>query len=229
MAGARFPPKRELLRSLQFFSKLDERDIDSLAGHARTERHPAGSLIFAKGSPGRSMMTVLHGSVRISSSSASGKEVVLNIVNPGEVFGEIALLDGRERTADAVAIADCDLLVLDRRDFLPVLLGKPEFCVALLELLCRRLRQTSVQVEDALFEKLDSRMAKALLRLAGAAKEAAVPAPVPIRISQQQLANMVGASREGVNRMLRIWERDGIVELKKGSIVIHETGRLIEP
>ena len=226
MRNVTFDEKYKLLANLSLFAHLDRDELAALATHARVDHHHAGSTIFLKGSPGRCMMAVLHGSVRISSPSAGGREVVFNIINPGDVFGEIALLDGLERTADATAPTDCDLLVLDRRDFRPVLLRHPDFCVALLELMCHRLRQTSMQVEESMFERLDSRTAKALLRLARTAGEAASPAPVSLRLSQQQLGNMVGASRESINRLLRAWQREGLVDLAKGCIVIRDPAAL---
>jgi CRP/FNR family transcriptional regulator, cyclic AMP receptor protein len=227
MRSATFCEKRKFLENLPLFARLDRNELAALATRARVEHHSAGSTVFLKGSPGRCMMAVLRGGVRISSPSAGGREIVLNVINPGQVFGEIALLDGLERTADAVAIMDCDLLVLDRRDFRPVLLRRPDFCVGLLELLCQRLRQTSLQVEDALFERLDSRVAKALFRLACPPGQAAPAGPIPLQLSQLELGNLVGASRESINRTLRAWQREGIVELAKGSIVILDVNALI--
>src|SRR5271169_5000414 len=110
------------------------------------------------------MMLVLRGSVRISSISLAGKEIVLNIISAGEIVGEIALLDGGERSGDAVAIDDCELLVLNRRDFIPFLDNRPDICLMLIRILCQRLRHTSEQVEDVLFRHLEARIAKALLQ-----------------------------------------------------------------
>src|SRR5947207_4349571 len=109
--------KRKLFEGHALFGILSAKDVDALLLHARFEHYPAGRLIFAKGSPGRSMMAVLAGNIRISSASSNGHEVVFAILNAGEIFGEMALLDGGERTADATAMNDCDLLVLDQRDF----------------------------------------------------------------------------------------------------------------
>ncbi len=100
----------------------------------------------------------------MSSVSLDGKEIVLNIMHPGEIFGEIALLDGEERSADAVAMNDCELLVLNRRDFIPILEKRADICMMLIKILCQRLRQTSEQVEDVLFRHLEGRIAKALLQ-----------------------------------------------------------------
>src|SRR5437879_4031466 len=112
--------EREMLfEGHALFGHLGPNDIDALLSHARLEHHPAGRTIFMKGSPARSMMAVLAGSIRISAAAPGGREVVLAIINAGEIFGELALLDGGARTADATAMMDCDLLVIDQRDFIP--------------------------------------------------------------------------------------------------------------
>src|SRR5579884_2948825 len=153
--------KIKLFEGHALFGQLTPDDIDALLSHARFEHHRAGEVIFAKGSPGRSMMAVLDGSIRISSTAGAGREVVLAILHAGEIFGEIALLDGGERTADAIAMNDCDILIIDHRDFIPFLERRGDLCVKLLRILCRRLRQTDEQVEAALFERLEGRVAKA--------------------------------------------------------------------
>src|SRR5215469_9301068 len=106
---------RNLFEQHGFFGQLSQSDLDAVLSHARVEHHGAGELIFAKGSPGRSMMAVLRGSVKISLPSVAGREIVLAINNAGEIFGEMALLDGSERTADATAMTECDLLDIDQR------------------------------------------------------------------------------------------------------------------
>jgi len=108
------------------------------------------------------MIAVLQGEVKIVSLSPTGKEVVLNVIHAGEVFGEIAVIDGKERSAGASATTDCDLLIIDRRDVLPIFERHPEICMMLMQVLCQRLRRTSEQVEDVLFRSLEARAAKAL-------------------------------------------------------------------
>ena len=216
--------KRKLFETHAFFGQLGPADRDSLIARARLEHYPSGREIFAKGSPGRSMVAVVSGSVRISSTSAGGKEVVLAIVHAGEIFGEIALLDGGERTADATAMTDCDLLVIDHRDFVPFLERRSDVCLLLLKLLCQRLRRTNSYVEEALFEQLGGRVAKALLRLA--ADEGTGDGPISLHLSQQELAQMIGATRESVNKQLHVWQRAGLVDLGKRLIVLRDPGAL---
>jgi CRP/FNR family transcriptional regulator, cyclic AMP receptor protein len=212
-----------------FFGMLSGSEIDGLLTYARVVRYRAGSEIFAKGSPGSSLMAVLKGAVRISSPSETGREITLNLIHQGEIFGEIALLDGRGRTTDAIAMSDCELLVLNRRDFMPFLQRRPEICIKVIELLCQRLRQTSGQVEELSFWHLESRLAKALLRLAQEHDKSPEPnSPVNLRITQRELGNMVGGSREHVNKQLQAWQKSGIIEIGKGEIIIHDADELAE-
>lgn len=210
--------KRKLFETHGFFDQLSEGDLDILLSHARTEQHPAKHLIFAKGTPGRSMMAVLHGRVKISSPSDAGREIVLAVLEAGEIFGEMALLDGSERTADATAMTDCTLLVIDQRDFLPFLERRFDLCIKLLRLLCRRLRQSNEHIEGVLFEKLDTRLAKALVRLSSPIGPGRTSGR--IQISQTELANMLGASREAVNKQLHVWQRAGLLAINKREIAI---------
>src|SRR6201981_3640272 len=120
--------KRQILQRHFLLGKLCPNEIDALISYARVERYSAGREIFAKGSPGQCLMAVLRGSVRISSLSVGGKEIVFTIFNAGDIFGEIAVLDGEERSADATAMTDCELLVLNRRVFSPVLAGHVDLC-----------------------------------------------------------------------------------------------------
>lgn len=221
MPGPTANEKRKIFEGHALFGKLPEQDLDALLSRARVERYPAGTQIFAKGSPGRSMMAIIDGSVRISTPYGGGRELVLAMLHSGEVFGEIALLDGEDRTADATAIADCQLLVLDQRDVIPFLERRGDLCLLLLRVLCQRLRQTNQRIEDAVFDRLDGRIAKALLRLAKAAPAGnAAMAPKTLRVSQQELADMVGTTRESINKQLHVWQRVGIVGLGKRLITI---------
>jgi CRP/FNR family cyclic AMP-dependent transcriptional regulator len=215
--------QRQLLKNHLLFGRLGDAEIGELLTHARLEHYAAGDEIFAKGSPGQSMMAVLRGSVKMTSLSPEGRELVFNIMEAGEIFGEIALLDGRERSADAVALTDCELLVLYRRDFLPFLERRADICIMLLEMLCQRLRHTSEQVEDVSFVTLGSRVAKALLRLAHPEGTNAKPA---VHVTQQELGHIVGGARESVNRQLQAWQKAGLIELRKGTIAIRDVGGL---
>jgi CRP/FNR family transcriptional regulator, cyclic AMP receptor protein len=227
MATVQMLDKRKLLANHCLLGHLTPSDLDKLVSYARVVSYRADDSIFLKGSPGTGMMAVIAGRVKITAPSPDGKEVILNLINPGEIFGEIALLDGKERTADAVALTDCELMVLERRDFLPFLHSRPELCVRLLAILCERLRRTSEQVEEILFLELPGRFARSLLRLAQSHGErVAAGTRITLPLSQREFGEMVGISREGINKQLHAWQRDGWVALDKGEIVIRDMAAL---
>ncbi len=193
----RYVDRREIFAQHAFFRGLADSAIDELVARSRIERCRRGKTIFRRASPGSAMMAVLRGSVKICTVSRGGKEAVLNVIGAGQVFGEIAVLDGGPRTADAVALVDSDILVLDRRDFLPVMRAHPELAQRLLEVLCGRLRKTSEQLEDSFFLDMPGRLAKALLtaRMDG-------PSGAQVQLTQRELGEMIGTARESVNKVL---------------------------
>jgi CRP-like cAMP-binding protein len=214
--------RRDALRRSRLFARLTDGEIDSILAHAMVRRYEEGDQIFAKGDPGNSMMAVLRGRVTISSPSADGRQVVLTTMREGDVFGEIALLDGKERTADATAAADCELLVVPRHSLLALLDRHPELCIDFLVVLCERLRTTNEQVEDLAFLELEARLAKALLRLEEENGRSARERAAGVKISQRALGEIAGGSRESVNKHLQDWKRAGIIAIERGSIVIRD-------
>jgi len=178
----------------------------------------AGETIFLMGSPGGSMMAVLSGTVRISIPSPEGREIVLAVLQPGEVFGEIALLDGKERTADARAMTACDLAVLERRDVLEFLGRQPNAWPRVVEVLCDRLRAADLQMAEVAMQQLPVRLAKVLLRMTSV-ETLSRPAD-RVQVSQRELGNIVGAARESVNKCLSEWQRSGWVRIDRTSITI---------
>lgn len=196
-------------------------DRQALAAYAQPVRFDAGAVIFQHGDPGDSLMAVVRGRVKICRHSIDGKELVLNFIKPGEVFGEIALLDGEPRTADAVAMETCELLVLRRGDFVPFLARHPHVAERLIALLCQRLRRTSTHLEDTLFLEAPARLARALLNLAeGLGIPAKSGVCIDIRLSQQQLGAVVGLTRESVNKWLGEWQRAGWITIKQGYVTV---------
>lgn len=218
---------RAVLANHGLLEDLAPADLDRLAQLAATRSFAAGEAVFSKGDPGEAMMAVLCGRVRISCCSVDGREMVFAMFGPGDVFGEIAMLDGGERTADAVAIEPTELVVVRRRDFMPFLAGNAELCLKLLVMLCERVRRTSEQIEDFSFLPVGRRLAKRLLCLAdyfGCPADAGVQITVPL--SQQMLAGMMGTSREWVNKTLRTWTADGLIDADRGRIVIRDRAAL---
>lgn len=203
------------------FEQLSSDNIEALAKLASTRTYQKTEVVFMKGDSGDALMAVLSGRIRICSYSADGREVVLNVMNPGEVFGEIAMIDGGPRTADAFAMEKTELLILARREFMPFLEQNPQISVKLLQVMCERLRWTSSQVEDFFFLHLGPRLAKRLLYLAEHQKNKTnVSETAAIRFPQHLLASMIGTSREAVNKQLRAWQEAGLIDIHRGSITL---------
>lgn len=207
--------KVALLRRHILFHDLDLTVCEGLAANAKMKCVARGATIFYKGDPGTCLFAVYHGVVQLAAALAEGKSTVFNQIGRGDIFGEIALLDGQPRTADALALTDCKLLIIERRDFLPLLRSVPELTIKLLELLCARLRCTSEQVEDLTFLDLKGRLAKTLLRFAKYS-----PHGREIAASQADLSQSVGMTREMINKQLRAWVKDGWIEVERRRIVL---------
>jgi len=208
-------------RQSSILDSLADGERERLRALASRRRYGDRQTVFAKGDPAKGMYWVAEGRVRIVTNSAEGKEVILRVLGPGEIFGEIAMLDGGERTADAVADGAAELMHVGRADFMAFLEGNPKLCIELLELVCGRLRSTSEQLEDFSFLDLRARLAKRLLQLAGDGDGEGA-----IALSQQTLAAMMGTTREAVNKQLRTWEEEGAVALGRGSVIILDAAAL---
>jgi CRP-like cAMP-binding protein len=209
--------KESLLRSHPFFKALDDRIVDRLAPRALTRKVKKGTLLFRKGDAGTNLYAVGAGVVRVSAPSDQGKDTVFNLIVPGEIFGEIAFLDGGPRTADAVMIESGELMVIERRDFLPLLRDYPELAVRLLEILCGRLRRTSERIEDVVFLGLKARLAKTLLYLH---ERSSSGRQQTLKVTQREISQLVGVSRESANKQLRKWQRQKWVKLERGGLSI---------
>jgi CRP-like cAMP-binding protein len=213
--------RRTALQGSALFAAMRPEELDEILNFASERRVRRGQTIFQRGDNGSSMVVVLRGRVRISSVSGEGKEVTLNVIDPGQIFGEFALLDGKPRSADATASEDTLLLVVERRHFLPFLARNHDLTLRLLVVLCERLRRTSMALEEIALLDLPGRLARVLLKLAD---DYGRPTPsgtrIDLKLSQRDLSNLVAATRESVNKLLRTWRDDGSVELEEGFIVL---------
>jgi CRP-like cAMP-binding protein len=217
--------KREALLTSPFFRPMHSEELDEIIGFASDRRVPRGTVMFNKGDPGSSMMVVLAGRVRISNVSADGKEVTLNMIGPGEIVGEFALLDGKPRSADATAIEDTTLLVVERQQFLPFLLRDPSLVERLLVVLCDRLRRTSLALEEIALFDLPARLARLLMKLAAdygrpLPREQGGGVRIDVKLSQRDLSTLVASTRESVNKQLRIWRETGTIDQRDGYLIV---------
>jgi CRP-like cAMP-binding protein len=215
-----------VLRQHPIFRDLGSDALDQLCRYAKHMSLKRGATICSKGDPGNSLFAVISGTVKISVSSPDGRNAILNLINAGDTFGEIAVLDGQPRSTDAIANTNCELFVIDRRDFMPFLRSQPELAMKFIELLCARLRWTSDQVEQVILQDLPGRLASALLGLTE--KRKLEPQSRTIAITQQEISEMVGMTRESINKQLRIWASRGWVRLEHGAIVVLDTASLRE-
>jgi CRP-like cAMP-binding protein len=215
----------EALRDSFLFPLLgpEERTRFIAAAHPRSWR--AGAAIFVMDDPGTSMMLVRTGTVRIGYPTPEGRTFLLAELGPGSVFGEIALLDGGPRSADATAATDCTILAFERRDFLPLLEHNWQLAEAVLRVICGRLRSADAHIADLAFFDLPGRLAKTLIARAHPASSGG---QATITDTQGALAAMVGGSREAVNRCLRKWQKDGLVAMGDGRIVLSDPEALAE-
>ncbi len=219
--------KREALLTSAFFNHMKPSELDELIASSNERRVGRGTLIFSKGDPGSFMLAVLSGHIRVCAVSLEGREVTLNVIGPGEIVGEIALLDGKPRSADAVAAEDSTMMVIERHVFLPFLLRHEGLVERMLVVLCDRLRRTSTALEEIALFDLQARLARLLMKLG---QDYGRPVPLGVRIdlklSQRDLSTLVASSRESVNKQLRIWRDAGIIELDAGHVVLRNQDAL---
>lgn len=194
------------------FCGVDAEAFDHLQRFLTVVGARKGDTIFRKGDPGEFMMLIVEGDVKIVSPSGDGKEVLLNLLGKGDIFGEIAMLDGLARSADAIARSDCALARLARRDVLAVIERYPSVGLNFISFLCRTLRHVSGHLDDVMFLDVAGRLARAVGRVG---KENGI-----VDLTQQELAQAIGVSRESVNQVLRAWQFRHFVRLEKGRVNI---------
>ncbi len=212
-----------LLASNKLFRHLKGDQLAGLARYTRLQSFSHNQPIFRQEDSGSTMMAVISGLVRISRLSVASKEVVFSILTPGSFFGEMALLDGGPRSANATALGDTELIVLDRRDFVPFLQHNPTVAIGMLEVLCQRIRRTDEQVEDSLFLLCEARLAKVLLHLADQfGKETPDGICIDFPMSQRELGNFVGLTRESINKQLVEWREAGLIAMSGKLITIRD-------
>lgn len=217
---------RELLRRASLFAGLDDAALASLAGHLRRRTFRRDTMIFHKDQAGDALYIVESGRVRLFVPAEGGEELTVDIAGPGEVFGELALLDGRPRSASAEAVDDTVAYTIDRETFKQALATTPGLAAALIELLSARLRHVTAYAESLAFMDVHSRVARALLELADRYGVAGDGIEIDLDLTQAELATMVGATRERVNRALAVFRSQGLVELRGRKIVLRDPARL---
>jgi CRP/FNR family cyclic AMP-dependent transcriptional regulator len=210
-----------MIESSSLFKGLPGDIIDKIAKLRVSRRLEPGAVLFRKGDAGDALYGVMTGRLRIHANGVDGRDALLNIMGPGDIFGEIALIDGLPRTADATAIDRVELMMLRRAEFLELVRRENELSLHLLQLTCRRLRWLSDMVEDATFLSAPARLAKRLLHLAeqnGERNDDGIR--INLRLSQQAIGELAGLSRETTNKHLRNRLRLGWISLKRETVVL---------
>jgi CRP-like cAMP-binding protein len=215
------PADATTLGRVPLFSGLAEADLAALAGRLRSRRYGRGEAVFLHGDPGTSLCIVETGRVKLGFTSAEGREVIFDVVGPGEEFGELALLDGEPRSADAVALEASTLLLLHREEFIRYVEHHAGFALQLIGILSRRLRRDAELMQDAIFLDVPARVARTILRLAAddTATEQDGQRVTP-QLYQSDLAGLVGTTRETLNKWLGIYETQGLIRQQKGRIAV---------
>jgi CRP/FNR family cyclic AMP-dependent transcriptional regulator len=221
--------KCDLLAKSLLFRQLQTDDLDKLARFSKFKLVKAKEVIFNKAEPGNQMAVIVKGRVKMSTLSEEGREMTFGVLEAGEIFGEISLLDGKQRSATITTLEPTELLVIDRRDFIPFLEQYPKVAIKLLSTLAQRLRLTNENFEDVLFRNLPARLAKRFLTLAeNYGEQAETGTKITLKLSQQEIGNLVGTSRESVNKQMRAWEDEGILKFEKGYLTLLHSGKLEE-
>jgi CRP-like cAMP-binding protein len=207
----------EALAHVPLFADVAPQHLRGLAEVLRPRHYRKGETVFVAGDPGTSLCVIDCGRVKLSLSSADGREVILDLLGPSDVFGELALLDGEPRSADAVALEPTTLLLLHRDAFLRFLHERPEVAITLLGVLSRRLRRDAQLIQDAAFLDVPSRLARTILRLA-VADESGIRRTA--RLTQTDLAAAAGTTRETLNKWLGFFADQGLIRWQNSRVTV---------
>jgi CRP/FNR family transcriptional regulator, cyclic AMP receptor protein len=216
-----------ILERTRLFRGLPPATIQRISALSIRRSYGNGAVIFSQADPGDALYGVVTGKIRISASARDGREMFLNIMEPGDTFGEIALLDGRPRTATASATMPSELIIITREHFLELLRREPELVSHVVQLLCERIRWTSGLAEESALLSVPERLARRLLSL-GKLHGRETANGAELRISQEEVARFMGLSRQAVNQYLQHWKAQGWLALGRGKIVIVDEHALRE-
>ena len=220
---------RRILSEHELLGHLKPKELTKLLTYARVQRFGAGEILFRKGDRGDKLFVVLSGRIMIGTRLGPGKVNVLDVLGEGRIFGEVALLDGAERAADAVALVESRLMVLERGDFVSFMDDHREAAQRLMAALCKRVRSISEpeSYQAVRFAKLPVRLAKKLLLLAEVHGESTRQGVrIDLKLLQGDLGKMTGTSREGINKQMRSWRKQRLIEDDAGTITISNLKQL---
>ena len=221
--------KIELLQSVALFWDLSEEELGYISQKMIARHYESGKFIFLEDSEGEQCFFVIKGSVKVTRLSKDGREVILAMLNEGEFFGELALLDGESSSANVIALEETEVLTLNREDFLVVLHDYPQIAIQLLKEMADRLRKSDRQIASLSLSDAEKRIALCIIRFAdeqGIIKRGQVSIPkMPI---QQDIANMAGTSRETVSRAINVLEKEHYIKRQGRELLILDYKQFIK-
>jgi CRP/FNR family transcriptional regulator, cyclic AMP receptor protein len=224
-------PREDVLKFLKgstFLGLLSDQALQALVRGGRAKKYAAGEVISRRGDEGDYVLVVLSGSLKIKNTTHDGRDVGLNFLGIGDVAGEIAVLDGGERTADIIALEETEVFVIHRRDVLPTLIGHPQAMLAMVEVLCDKLRTATAMIEDST-HNMTGRVARGLMRLAQQhGRRRKDRTRINLKLSQAELGIYLGLSRANVSRQLTELKTAGAIEIDAAYIVILDEKLLVE-
>jgi CRP-like cAMP-binding protein len=222
------PDRNEVLSQLELFAGFCEADLADIARVTQRRRLRPGEVLFHKGDEGSDMYVIASGRLKAFATSAEGDDVVFRYMGPSEVIGEIGAFVGGKRTASVSALEACELLMIQKRELLPLLKRNPTVAIRLLEALAARLAKLSETLEDNNFRPVSQRLAKCLLSHAQRWGERGARGAVRIdlHLHQGDLGDLVGATRESINKLIGRWTAERILEMRDGVITLHDVAAL---
>lgn len=218
---------QDRLRTAPLFAALDDDAANALRSSMVDQRLAKGDVLFSEGEPGEKLYLIESGKIKLSHTASDGRESIIAVLGAGEMLGELSLFDPGPRTATAIAVTNTKVVSLSHEALLPWLVGRPDLAVSLLAALARRLRRTNEALADLVFSDVPGRVAKALLELGSKFGEDSPDGlVVHHELTQEELAQLVGASRETVNKALADFSQRGWVRIEQRSVTLLDVDRL---
>ena len=208
------------LRRVPLLASLNEQQLERLAAGSIRRNYPRGRTIVSEGEPSQSLYILLSGRAKVQRSDSEGKEVILSVLSAGDWFGEMSMIDDAPRSASVITLESCDFMSIDKNSFKGILAQSPEVCMAIMKQLVARLREADRKIETLALLDVYGRVARVLLDFSEDVDGERV---VKNRLPRQEIAKMIGASREMVSRVMKGLETDGfVVPLPEGRMLLRE-------
>jgi CRP/FNR family cyclic AMP-dependent transcriptional regulator len=207
----------EMLKEIPLFSSLDDKTLRHLEDVAVRRSYPKNTILISEGDQSDKLYAILSGKIKVVIIDPEGKEIVVNLLGPGDCFGEIAMIDGETRSATIITTEPTQVLTICKADFTPILTSNPDLMYNLLKVLARKVRVATSMVESLAFEDVYARLVRLLINLARPKGELFF---VEEKLTHQEIANMIGSSREVVSRMLKALSTGGYIAIDQKQISI---------